>query len=272
MVPGQLGQRRFLVAASLSAYVALVFVGLARIEVPGLGISHLLYLPIALLALATGPLWGACAGASAAGVYMLGSALNPHIAPDEHLLSVASAIRFATFAGIGWLVGSAAAHNRELMQRLKEHAERDFLTDLLNTRAFESELTARLACERPFALVLADVDDLKLVNDSEGHAAGNDHLRRLAAVLREETAPEDTVARIGGDEFAVLSDAGDAAEAESLARRLQDALVRRGLSASFGYAAHPDEGTERLPLFHAADKRLYDGKLTGTRRRLRSVS
>jgi diguanylate cyclase (GGDEF)-like protein len=272
MVPGQLGQRRFLVAASLSAYVALVFVLLARVEVPGLGIGHLLYLPIALLALATGPLWGASAGVIAAGVYVLGASINPNFAPDDRLLSVASVIRFAAFAGIGWLVGSAAAHSRELTQQLKKHAERDFLTELLNTRAFESELTARLAREQPFALVLADVDDLKLVNDSEGHAAGNDYLRRLAAVLREETAPKDTVARIGGDEFAVLTDLDDPTEAESLALRLQDVLVRRGISASFGYAAHPDEGTDRLALFRAADKRLYDGKLTGTSRRLRSVS
>src|SRR5205085_10359879 len=165
------------------------------------------------------------------------------------------------------LVGSSAAHNRELMRRLREHAERDFLTDLLNTRAFEAALSERLAQGETFALLLADVDDLKGVNDTEGHAAGNDYLRRLAGVLREETAPEDIVARIGGDEFAVLTSVD--IDAETACRRLQDALVRRGISASFGYAASPAEGTDRLSLFHTADKRLYAGKLAGAGRRLR---
>ncbi len=196
MITGLLARRHALVACSISAYVVFVFVGLARVEVPGLGIGHLLYVPIVLLALAAGPVWGALAGVTGSGVYLLGASLNPHFALDAKLLSTATIIRFAVFTGIGWLVGSAAGHNRELMRRLKEHAERDFLTDLLNTRAFESELTTRIAGERRFALVLADVDDLKLVNDSEGHAAGNDYLRRLASVLREETAPDDTVARM----------------------------------------------------------------------------
>jgi diguanylate cyclase (GGDEF)-like protein len=263
MVPGPLGERRILVAVSLAAYIALVFVGLARIEVPGLGLAHLLYLPVALLALATGPVCGASAGGVAAALYAFGASINPNFQPDDHLLSLAGVIRLTTFSGIGWLIGSAAAHNRELMKRLKEHAERDYLTDLVNTRAFESALTDRLGLGQPFALVLADADDLKLVNDREGHAAGNDHLRRLASVLREATAPEDTVARIGGDEFAVLTSAGSRSEAETAGRRLRDALSARGISATFGYATFPGEGVDRLALFHTADKRLYEGKLAG---------
>jgi diguanylate cyclase (GGDEF)-like protein len=272
MVADYLGRRRLLVGISLAAYVGLVFVGLARVEVPGLGIGHLLYLPIALLALATGPLWGAFAGAVSAALYVLGASINVHFAPDEQLLSAGSVIRFTTYAGIGWLVGSAAASNRELMQRLKEHAERDFLTDLLNTRAFEAQLAARLERGRPFALVLADADDLKLVNDTEGHAAGNEHLRRLAAALREQTAPEDVVARIGGDEFAVLTEIDGRGEAEALSGRLQAILAERGVSASFGYAAHPEEGHDPMALFHAADKRLYASKLGGLTRGKQPVS
>jgi diguanylate cyclase (GGDEF)-like protein len=272
MIRGLLARRRALVAVSIAAYVALVFVGLARAEVPGLGLGHLLYVPIVLLALAGGPLWGALAGAAGSGVYLLGASLNPHFAPNVESLSIATVIRFVSFAGIGLLVGSASSHNRDLMQRLKEHAERDFLTDLLNARAFESELTTRIAREQPFALVLADVDGLKLVNDSEGHAAGNDYLRRLASALREATAPQDTVARIGGDEFIVLTDLRPGLEAEETCRGLHDALTRRGISVSFGYAVYPDEGADQLALFHAADKRLYESKFAGASRRLRSVS
>ena len=271
MVPGHLGQRRVLVAASLATYVVVVFVAIARVEVPGLGFGHLLYLPVAMLALATGQLLGSAAGAIATGVYLLGAQINPHFEAPQELLSVAGVIRFVSFAGIGWLVGSSSARNRELMRRLREHAERDYLTDLLNTRAFEGALGERVSRAEPFALLLADVDELKLLNDTEGHAAGNDYLRRLAGVLREETAPEDTVARIGGDEFAVLSAIENAQDAEAACVGLQDALARRGISATFGYAVSA-EGTDRLALFHIADKRLYEGKLSGTGRRLRSVS
>jgi diguanylate cyclase (GGDEF)-like protein len=266
MLPGLLARRRALVAAVFSLYLGLVFVGLEKVEVPGLGIGHFLYIPVVLLALSYGPRWGAGLGATSAALYVIASALNTHFEPDEQALSISSGIRFCTFVLIGWLVGAAAGRNRELMARLKEHAERDFLTDLLNTRAFESALTERLDTGEPFSLVLADVDDLKLINDSEGHAAGDDHLRRLAAVLREETAPEDTVARIGGDEFAILA----AGSGEALADRLRAAASGRGLGVSLGWASHPDDGTDRLTLFRTADKRLYHGKL-GSSRRLRSV-
>jgi diguanylate cyclase (GGDEF)-like protein len=272
MVFGRLDQRRTLVGASLLTYVVLVFIGLARVEVPGLGFGHLLYLPIAMLALATGPLWGTAAGVIATGVYLLGALVNPNFHASQELLSIAGAIRFVSFTGIGWVVGASAARNRELTQRLREHAERDFLTDLLNTRAFDTALGERLAGKEAFALVLADVDDLKLVNDSEGHAAGNDYLRRFAAVLREQTAPEDAVARVGGDEFAVLAAIESRADAAAMCLRLQAALSHRGIAASFGYAVSPREGIDRLTLFHLADKRLYDGKLTVSARRLRSVS
>jgi diguanylate cyclase (GGDEF)-like protein len=272
MLSEVLARRRASVGAGFALYVGLVFVGLERLEVPGLGLGHFLYVPVALLALATGPLWGAAAGAVSAALYVGATALNPRLERGGSLLTAAGGIRLVTFTAVGWIVGAAAAKNRELLGRLKDHAERDFLTDLLNARAFEADLTRRLALDRPFVLVLADVDELKQVNDSEGHAAGNDYLRRLAAVLREETAPEDTVARIGGDEFVVLLEVDTRADAEALCNRLAEALRRRGLSASFGWALHPDDESDRLSLFHAADKRLYKGKLTGPSRRLRSVS
>jgi diguanylate cyclase (GGDEF)-like protein len=246
-----------LFAASLPIYLAFVFVGLARVEVPGLGIGQFLYIPIALVALATGPLWGAVGGALSAGMYTAAIGLNPHLDPDRPALSISSGVRLFTFVAVGLIVGAAARSNRQLMGRLKEHAERDYLTDLLNTRAFEEELGRRLADDARFALVLADVDDLKRVNDTQGHAAGNDHLRRLAAVLREETAPDDVVARIGGDEFAVLA----AEEGEALAGRLRAAAAARGLSASFGWADHTGDEADQLSLFRAADKRLYAGKV-----------
>lgn len=275
-MPAVLLQRRLLVAASLAAYVFVVFIAFAVFEVPGLGIGHFFYVPIALLALATGPYWGAFAGAVASGLYLVGAEINPNFEPEETLLSAATGIRFVVYTGIGALIGWSARNNRELTRRLREHAERDFLTGLLNARAFEEALARRLDREAPFALLLADADRLKRFNDEHGHAAGNEYLRTLAATLREETPLEDEVARIGGDEFGLLASVEGAEQAVAACRRLQLALSSRGVSASFGYALHPSDGADALSLFHAADKRLYDGKLAsepgGSRAHLRSVS
>jgi diguanylate cyclase (GGDEF)-like protein len=276
-VPAVLHRRRFFLVASLVAYVALVFWAFAAFEVPGLGIGHFFYVPVVLLALATGPRWGALAGLCAAGLYAAGIGLNPRLSPSEEWLSAQMGIRVATFTAMGALIGWFANSNRELLGRLREHAEQDFLTGLLNARAFEEALSRRLAGRRSFALVLVDVDDLKSVNDSEGHAAGNEYLQLVSETLRRESPDSAYVARIGGDEFALLANTASEKAALAECRRLQRELQARGLSASFGWATFPEDAGDALTLFHVADKRLYEGKVAGVERRggrphLRSVS
>ena len=267
-----LTRRRLALAAGTAVFfLAFILAGLSNVELSGVGLSNVLYIPVVLLALAAGAAWGMLAAVASTGVYVLGRALDTHFGPHEFPIA-AAAIRLGTSVAIGWLIGTTATRNREAIQRLREDAERDFLTDLLNTRAFESDLARRLEGSEPFALLLADADNLKQVNDGSGHAAGNEYLRRLAAALRDETGPDDTVARIGGDEFVVLTAVRSRPEAEAACRRLQDALRRRGISVSFGYAVRPADGNDGISLFHGADKRLYEGKLAGHGHRLRSVS
>ena len=265
MVSGVLAHRRALVSASIAAAGALALVALTRVEVPVLGLDRLLYVPIVLLALGSGPIWGSVAGAVAGGLYEFGEYVDPRLAA---IGSIGGLIRLAGFVAIGWMVGSSATHDRALADR----AERDFLTDLPNAHALEAALARRLAAGRAFVLVFADLEGLHDLNEAEGHAAGNDRLRRFAAVLREETPPGDTVARIGGDEFAVLKEIGSQPEAEDVCDRLRAALAARGIGASFGYAMCPDEGDDRLSLFHGADKRLYAAKHAFGERRLFAVS
>jgi diguanylate cyclase (GGDEF)-like protein len=104
------------------------------------------------------------------------------------------------------------------------------------------------------------MDGLKLINDSRGHAEGNQILQRLAVVLGTALRAEDEVARIGGDEFAVLSSVRSGEEAGQLADRLETAVAAEGARITFGWAVSPGEGVEALTLFRAADQRLYERK------------
>ena len=111
-----------------------------------------------------------------------------------------------------------------------------------------------------FLLLLGDMDNLKLVNDTHGHTAGNIELRRLADALARLIRPGDELARVGGDEFAILTK-GPIEEAERLCRRLRDKLAADALPVTFGWAALPADGVRPLELFRKADDRLYARKL-----------
>src|SRR5437762_2085990 len=251
--------RRLLVTGSGLLYAG-VFVAFLVWERPGLGLGHFYYLAIACVALGAGPLAGACGGLVASGLYALGVVLNPAV-PSASILTAGTLLRLIVFSAIGALVGAFARSNHSLVERLHVAAERDFLTNLLNARAFEAALERRLEERHPFTLVLGDMDGLKRVNDEHGHAAGNDALRELAEGLVRQARHEDEVARVGGDEFALLASCTGEPDARALVRRLEEGMSAQGLKASFGCAVYPDDGTTALSLFRAADARLYDRKL-----------
>ena len=255
--------RVFLLATSAGLYPAILGAFLL-VERPGLGIGHFYYVPVAMIALASGPLWGALAGMFATGCYTLGIVINPHL-PTSDVLTASTSIRFTTFTSMGILVGWYAHSNRQLTDRLRVAEERDFLTGLLNTRAFEAALSARAGLGNPFGLILADVDSLKEINDREGHAVGNDLLRRAADILSRTLEYGDQIARVGGDEFAIITSTPGTDAVRALCGRLTGALHEQGLSMSFGWAVCPRDGDSALLLFRAADERLYAQKLIRSR-------
>ncbi|HEY3070555.1 MAG TPA: GGDEF domain-containing protein, partial [Gaiellaceae bacterium] len=122
------------------------------------------------------------------------------------------------------------------------------------------------------ALIVADLDDFKQVNDRYGHQAGDDVLRAFADVLRETVRDIDLAARYGGEEFAVLLPQTDLAGAERVAERLRERMEIRlvepssdspfSVTASFGVASFPEAGTPAA-LFAAADEALYRAKSAG---------
>ncbi|MEX2501884.1 MAG: GGDEF domain-containing protein, partial [Trueperaceae bacterium] len=151
----------------------------------------------------------------------------------------------------------------------RREAVTDPLTDLLNRRGAEAELTRALAraerSGRPMSLVMIDLGSFKRINDTYGHDAGDRALRRVAETLRNASRTGDLVARWGGDEFLVLLPHQGSADAVATAERLVQAVrsVREGdavVEAHAGTASFPDDGADLDALVRRADARMYEHK------------
>ena len=164
----------------------------------------------------------------------------------------------------------------QLIAELGRASNTDHLTGLPNRRAFDADLTAQVERARrsgmPLALALFDLDHFKSVNDRYGHPAGDSVLCEFSALLSGEQRGGDTLARIGGEEFAVVlfgAGLGDAENfAERIARRLREQTSDRELplSTSAGVASLGDGAEDPAALFLAADRALYAAKAAGRRR------
>src|SRR5690242_20022890 len=155
----------------------------------------------------------------------------------------------------------------------EEAAFTDHLTGLANRRRFERQLEREVGrTERfghPFSLLMIDIDNFKNLNDSFGHDAGDDAIRRISKVLREGTRGIDLAARIGGEEFAVLlvetHQQGGCEVAERLRLAIKSSQIPSGgqISASFGVAECPTHAQTAPEILKAADVALYEAKKRG---------
>jgi diguanylate cyclase (GGDEF)-like protein len=250
--------RRLVLALAALLYAG-IFVAFVFVESPGLGLGNFFYVPLCLVALVTDEAIGAVAGVLATGLYVAGVVLAPAV-PSAQAVTSATAIRLVTFTIVGALMGFYASRNRELVDRLRDLAGRDFVTGLGNARIFDEELGKRCAAGESFALVLADADGLNELNQVHGHAAGNAALRRIGEVLTQHADPRDVLARIGGDEFALLTSLPPD-QIAALQARANRTLASENLSATFGVTFCPDDGQTSSELFHKADDRLFAAKL-----------
>ncbi|MGI9184714.1 MAG: EAL domain-containing protein [Solirubrobacteraceae bacterium] len=172
------------------------------------------------------------------------------------------------------LMSGVIAYLRELLEgsaaELRELAARDPLTEVGNYRTLHERLDYELVRHErdtnQLAVLLIDLDRFKQVNERRGHAAGDDVLRRVALTLREAVRSQDTVARQGGDEFAILAPDTDAEGAAMLATRIRDRLGRvqfagDSIGATIGWAIYPSDGRSPAELLTHADEHLMTGKL-----------
>jgi diguanylate cyclase (GGDEF)-like protein len=180
-----------------------------------------------------------------------------------------------------WLATQAgiALENARLHERVQRQATTDELTGLVNRRRFlealETELERARLFETPLSLVLADLDDFKLVNDRHGHLAGDHALQTFGDLLQEHLRVVDVAGRLGGEEFAVLLPETNAESASLVADRMRRALAdaplelpggnRVPLTASFGIAElAPGQASEQF--VSRADAALYEAKAAGKNR------
>jgi len=158
----------------------------------------------------------------------------------------------------------------------KHLAFHDTLTGLPNRGFFKDRLEDALGEVRAgrgqLALIFLDLDRFKQVNDTLGHAAGDALIRKVAGLLRSTIGPDDTLARMGGDEFAILiRDIKGRFEIEALCHRIVGLLARpmdvldsqASVGVSIGVSVAPADGVDRSELFRKADIALYQAKRTG---------
>jgi diguanylate cyclase (GGDEF)-like protein len=174
------------------------------------------------------------------------------------------------------LIWTMRAHVELLIGRLYDAARTDPLTKLLNRRGFRELLDLELERARrsrqEITLVAADIDHFKTVNDRSGHQIGDIVLQRITDVLESSRRKIDTVARVGGEEFALIlpdtDQAGGLVVAERLRRAVLDEFAGDAvpITISFGLAAFPGHGETAASLIHAADDALYAAKQSGRNR------
>jgi diguanylate cyclase (GGDEF)-like protein len=202
-----------------------------------------------------------------------------------------SLITLWTLTGIAFFGTAAAAWQltrdmRRLRRKegvLQFEASHDALTGLYNRRRFEQALREASTSSPPvpFALVIADLDRFKQVNDTLGHPAGDQVLQVVAARLRDGFRDIDTVARMGGEEFAVLLRGLDASAAWQVADRVRESIAAQpinltgankgrtvAITISMGLALFPEDGSSETMLIDAADGAMYAAKEAGRNRTL----
>ncbi|MBC8065305.1 MAG: diguanylate cyclase [Chlorobia bacterium] len=175
---------------------------------------------------------------------------------------------------IGIEIGTALEHARQHADALAA-ADHDSVTNLLNHRAvhqrFDRMFTETRDAEKTLAIMIVDLNNFKLFNDTYGHVTGDQVLKKVAKVLNEECDANMLTARYGGDEFMVILPEASAEKAHMLATKIRGRLQNEGfsrpsedrtvpISLSFGIACYPNDGQSRHELLTIADSNLYQAK------------
>ena len=150
-----------------------------------------------------------------------------------------------------------------LLKRCREEAHTDWLTGVFNRSGWEASVTIEerqaIRYGTPISVMVIDLDDLKCINDNEGHRVGDALLKTTGQLLHESLRESDIVARLGGDEFAVLLLNCDGSGVGHVVQKVEQALVTHGINASIGYATRGAASSLEVTL-DQADRAMYHAK------------
>ena len=176
---------------------------------------------------------------------------------------------------LSWRVHQLVAL-KQMTDRLRADADLDYLTGLSNRRRFRRALNREFERWRryraPCALLMLDIDHLKVVNDKHGHTAGDMVIRHVAETLRAVSRDNDTAARLGGEEFGLLLANTTGDKAHLAADRLREIISQKVIhgvgkaTVSIGVAACPEHANTERTLYVASDRALYEAKNAGRNR------
>lgn len=237
--------------------------------------SPLVWLNSLTLVHATGmyaPQGTAVIGGGAVVSYGALAVLGPPVGADRVVITLATLVLLTLLCALTsesyW---ARRRRQAELTERLAALADQDGLTGCLNHRAFHARLREEVGRAtrygQPLSLLLADLDHFKAVNDAHGHPVGDAVLATVADLLRDLARDVDVVARLGGEEFALLLPATDLDDAASAAERLRASVAALrdpvGITVCVGISAIPAPARGTLDLLEQADIALYEGKRSG---------
>ncbi len=217
---------------------------------------------------------------------MLGIALgNPHLERPYSPNAIATALFCLLYLGIFFhtYVGRTSSYfnrMRNYNDRLQEMASHDPLTQVLNARAYysacEQQIVQSQRNEQPFSVLFVDLDHFKTINDTHGHAAGDEVLRVVARTLGEQLRRSDLLGRIGGEEFSVFLPNTPLAGALQVAENLRLAVqqcqpdigggTRLSITASIGVASRSPDTQTMQAIQQRADEAMYEAKKAGRNR------
>ncbi len=263
-------QPRVRLHIALGVFALLVVAGGQALLDPALPIDLLYVLPVAVLALVGGRRLGMAAALVAALLRSVLESAGGHAYAHPALTVLAFLLGAVVYVLTAWF----AAEITSAARRARASTLMDPLTGLGNRRFFEDiaerELNRSRRYGRPVALAYINIDDFRSVNEERGHAAGDALLRRVAQELPSGIRRSDIVARVGGDEFAILLPETPPQGAEVAMGKLRERL--RGLVREWGYdvgfsigvATSVDGATPLKALISAADATMYAAKRTGS--------
>ena len=226
-------------------------------------------LPVSLLAWKAGPWMGFAGSAVSAVVWAEANSTAGQQYSSTLIMLWNGGARFITFA----LMGALLSFLKKSIDHLEATSRTDPLTGAANTRAFLEQVKTEIArarrYRRPFSLAYFDLDNFKSVNDSFGHAAGDDALRTVVSVMRTHVRATDTVARLGGDEFSLLLPETDQGAARMVVAKIRsgvlDEMKARGwpVTLSVGSLTCLDSPLSIDELIKKADDLMYEAKSKG---------